>query len=80
MRNSQPLASKLKEILPFFYGWVVVAASGTAVFARMAPNITTLTIFILPLSEEFGWSRTLISGSVSAGAVSYTHLTLPTKA
>ena len=69
MRNSQPLASKLKEVLPFFYGWVVVAASGTAVFARMAPNITTLTIFILPLSEEFGWSRTLISGSVSAGAL-----------
>ena len=55
--------------MPFFYGWVVVAASGTAVFARMAPNITTLTIFILPLSEEFGWSRTLISGSVSAGAL-----------
>ena len=69
MRHSQPLASKLKEGLPFFYGWVVVAASGTAVFARMAPNITTLTIFIIPLSEEFGWSRTLISGSVSAGAL-----------
>ena len=38
-------------------------------FARMAPNITTLTIFIHPLSQEFGWSRTLISGSVSAGAL-----------
>jgi MFS family permease len=35
----------------------------------MAPNITTLTIFILPLSAEFGWSRTLISGSVSVGAL-----------
>ena len=69
MLNSQILASRLKNLLPFFYGWVVVAASGTAVFARMAPNITTLTIFILPLSEEFGWSRTLISGSVSAGAL-----------
>ena len=69
MRNSQTQASKLNEVLPFFYGWVVVAASGTAVFARMAPNITTLTIFIIPLSEEFGWSRTLISGSVSAGAL-----------
>ncbi len=69
MLNSQPIASRLKNALPFFYGWVVVGASGTAVFARMAPNITTLTIFILPLSEEFGWSRTLISGSVSAGAL-----------
>ena len=63
------LASRLKNILPFYYGWVVVGASGTAVFARMAPNITTLTIFIFPLSQQFGWSRTLISGSVSAGAL-----------
>ena len=70
MLNNQPLASRLKKALPFFYGWVVVAASGTAVFARMAPNITTLTIFILPLSDEFGWSRTLIAGSVSLGALS----------
>jgi len=63
------LAHKLQRILPFYYGWVVVGAAGTAVFARMAPNITTLTIFILPLSAQFGWSRTLISGSVSAGAL-----------
>ncbi|MBC8279623.1 MAG: MFS transporter [Chloroflexi bacterium] len=63
------LANKLQRILPFYYGWVVVFASGTAVFARMAPNITTLTIFILPMSEQFGWNRTLISGSVSAGAL-----------
>ena len=69
MRNSHPMPFKLKRILPFFYGWVVVVASGTAMFARMAPNITTLTIFIHPLSQEFGWSRTLISGSVSAGAL-----------
>ncbi len=63
------IASKLKKFLPFYYGWVVVGASGTAVFARMAPNITTLSIFIFPLSQEFGWSRTLISGAVSAGAL-----------
>ena len=63
------IASRLKNFLPFYYGWVVVGASGTAVFARMAPNITTLTIFIFPLSQEFGWSRTLISGAVSAGAL-----------
>lgn len=63
------LASRLKNILPFYYGWVVVGAAGTTVFARMAPNITTLTIFIFPLSEQFGWSRTMISGAVSAGAL-----------
>ena len=64
------LASRLQRALPFYYGWVVVGASGTAVFARMAPAISTLTFFIYPISHELGWSRTLISGAVSAGAVS----------
>ena len=63
------LASRLQRLLPFYYGWVIVGASGTAVFARMAPAITTLTVFIYPMSQELGWSRTLISGTVSAGAV-----------
>ena len=64
------LAARIQRILPFYYGWVVVGASGTAVFARMAPAITTLTVFIYPMSQELGWSRTLIAGAVSAGALS----------
>ncbi len=63
------LAARLQRLLPFYYGWVVVGASGTAVFARMAPAITTLTVFIYPMSQELGWSRTLIAGAVSAGAL-----------
>ena len=63
------LAARLQRVLPFYYGWVVVGASGTAVFARMAPAITTLTVFIYPMSRELGWSRTLIAGAVSAGAL-----------
>ena len=63
------LVSRLQRLLPFYYGWVIVGASGTAVFARMAPAITTLSIFIYPLSQEFGWSRTLISGTVTVGAI-----------
>ena len=63
------LAARLQRILPLYYGWVVVGASGTAVFARMAPAITTLTVFIYPMSQDLGWSRTLIAGAVSAGAL-----------
>ena len=63
------LASRLRYKFPFYYGWIVVAACSTVVFARMAPNITTLSVLIFPMSEEFGWSRTLISGSVSSGAI-----------
>ena len=63
------LGSRLRDRFPFYYGWVVVAASSTVVFARMAPAITTLTVLIFPLSQQFGWNRTLISGAVSAGAL-----------
>ena len=36
----------------------------------VAPAITTLTVFIYPMSQELGWSRTLIAGAVSTGALS----------
>lgn len=63
------LAPRLRDTFPFFYGWVVVTASSTAVFARMAPAITTLTVLIYPMSQQLGWNRTLIAGAVSAGAL-----------
>ena len=63
------LAPRLRDTFPFYYGWIVVGASSTVVFARMAPAITTLTVLIFPISHELGWSRTLIAGSVSAGAL-----------
>ena len=62
-------AARLQRLLPCYYGWVVAGAAGAAVFARMAPAITTLTVFIYPMSQELGWSRTLIAGAVTAGAL-----------
>jgi MFS family permease len=64
------IARYLSMRLPFYYGWVVVLAAGTTTFARMAPATTTLALFLSPMADEFGWSRTLIAGSVSFGAVS----------
>jgi len=46
-----------------------VFAAGTTVFARMAPSVFVLGIFLSPIADEFGWSRTLIAGAVSVGAV-----------
>ena len=38
-------------------------------FARQGPAVATLSIFIEPLTREFGWSRTAISGAVSLAGV-----------
>src|SRR6185369_2571297 len=45
-----------------FYGWWVVVTAGIGSFMSYGPIIAfTFGVFIKPLSEEFGWSRTDIS-------------------
>ena len=67
--TSLGIARFLSDRLPFYYGWIVVFAAGTTVFARMAPSVFVLGIFLSPMADAFGWSRTLIAGAVSMGAI-----------
>lgn len=55
--------------LPFYYGWVVLGCVSLAGFARQGPAVATLSIFVAPMTSDFGWSRTEISGAVSLGGV-----------
>jgi MFS family permease len=50
-------------------GWVVLAALCCVGFARQGPAVATLSIFVDPLTREFGWSRTALSGAVSLAGV-----------
>ena len=53
----------------WYYGWVVAGAAGSMQFANAATAISILTIFVVPMSEEFGWGRTEIAGATTAGAI-----------
>ena len=66
------MQQRLAARSPFFYGWYVLAAAGTANFARNAAASLTISVFIYPLSEELGWSRTLIAGAAAAGGLAAT--------
>ena len=55
--------------LSFFYGWVVLACASCAAFARQGPAVATLTIFVAPMTMEFGWSSTEMSGAVALGGI-----------
>lgn len=55
--------------LPFFYGWVILACVCLSGFARQGPAVATLSIFVEPMTSEFGWSRAALSGAVSPGGV-----------
>jgi len=66
----QPIvATWLQERLPFFYGWIILACLCCCGFARQGPAVATLSIFVEPMTSEFGWSRTALSGAVSLGGI-----------
>lgn len=60
---------RLARRLPFFYGWVIVGCSVAASFARQGGAVATLSVFVTPMTEEFGWSRGGMSGAVSLGGI-----------
>ncbi len=59
------------SVLPrrVYYGWWVVAAASGMSFANAATAISILTVFVVPMSQEFGWTRTEVAGATSLGAV-----------
>ncbi len=56
--------------LPFYYGWVVFAVVvGTGFTSRPLMSVAVLSVFVVPMTEAFGWSRGLFAGAVSLGGV-----------
>ncbi len=51
---------------PIYYGWYVVAASGFVAFVTTGAR-SSFGIFIIPLEDEFGWSRFMLSLAVGTG-------------
>lgn len=51
------------------HAWIVLACLCCAGFARQGAAVATLSIFVEPMTREFGWSRTGISGAVSLAGV-----------
>ncbi len=51
---------------PIYYGWYVVAATGFVAFVTTGAR-SSFGIFIIPLEDEFGWSRFMLSLAVGTG-------------
>lgn len=49
----------------FFYGWWIVIAGGLGMSITAGINFHGFSNFIIPLTNEFGWNRTTISGVFS---------------
>jgi sugar phosphate permease len=59
----------LARRLPFYYGWIILFCACSAGFSRQGGAVATLSIFVEPMTRDFGWSRTALSGAVSLGGV-----------
>src|ERR1700676_1801318 len=64
-----PLPRWLIPRLPFFYGWIILGCTCCAGLSRQGGAVATLSVFVSPMSAEFHWSRTAISGAVSLGGI-----------
>ena len=60
---------RLVTRLPFFYGWAILFAAGSTMVVRNSAASLTLAVFLFPMSEDLGWSRTLIAGAASLGGL-----------
>ena len=69
MRDKTGLINRLAHKTPFYYGWLILFAAGDAMFVRNAAASLTLAVFISPISDDLGWSRTLIAGAASLGGL-----------
>ena len=64
------LQSRAARATPFYYGWVILGLSGIAsCSARPLMSVAVLTVFVVPMTEQLGWTRAQFSGAVSLGGV-----------
>ncbi|SVC25233.1 uncharacterized protein METZ01_LOCUS278087, partial [marine metagenome] len=68
------LADLLSKKTPFFYGWVILATAGSTQVVRNAAASLTLAVFMYPMADDLGWSRTVLAGAASAGGLASTFL------
>ena len=59
----------ISSLTKIHYSWVVLAAVCGLAFANSVASLNVLTVFFLPMSDEFLWNRTQISGAASLGAL-----------
>ena len=68
------MQQRLANRIPFFYGWVILGAAGSAMFVRNAAASLTIAVFVYPLWLELGWSRTTISFAAALGGLAATFM------
>ena len=62
-------APETRRTRRFYYGWIIVAVVALASFTMSAETFPVLGVFLKPITEEFGWSRSVFTGSMTIGTL-----------
>ena len=65
--DSTPKQTRWK--FPFYYGWVIVVVVAIANFTESAEIFPVLGVLLKPVTEEFGWSRSVFTAATSIGTL-----------
>ena len=65
MRSAPAASPEFGSRIRLFYGWWIVLACGVLQFCGAGFFYYGLSVFFLPLTNEFGWSRALTSSAFS---------------
>jgi MFS family permease len=69
--NDSPTTIDEQPTRPGIYrGWYIAGVSALSIGAVLGTAQFAFSLFILPLEEEFGWSRTQVNGALTVGVVS----------
>ena len=53
----------------FFYGWTIVVVAALGSFSASTETFPVLSIFLKPITEEFGWTRAQFTGPLTIGGL-----------
>ncbi|WP_257348405.1 MFS transporter [Pseudalkalibacillus decolorationis] len=65
----QNLQAQIQSRFPFFYGWIIVFLGALGLFFSGPGQTYGISVFIDSYINEFGWSRSLVSGIYSAATL-----------
>ncbi len=63
------ITSSAQRARRLYYGWVIVAVISMIGVVQAGQFNTTVGVFVKPVTEEFGWSRSMFIGAISLGTL-----------
>ena len=70
-----PLRTRLARF-PVFYGWIIVVIATLSSFMSAPGQTFGVSIFVEPMIEELGWTRTKVSALYTLGSLTAASLML----